>query len=181
MNLPLPVKYLDATRWQHLPLDVLYAIYSDDEDNLDPSFEPIEVYQPVQRIPVFILCRTSDSEKRLEGALSSRVVRGGEWGSLFEVVGNAAVVGLVFCINQEQFCGSHVTPDGVTLLACETDIPPGAIMKELYDGGKIVRAFRVGPPTDDKAPHDVLIATKNRWFRNRINPKHLGFSKDEKV
>jgi uncharacterized protein YfaT (DUF1175 family) len=34
---------------------------------------------------------------------------------------------------------------------------------------------------DDAHPHDLMITTKTRWFRNRNNPKFLGFSKDDKL
>ena len=178
MNIPL--SFLDASRWQGLNLDVLMSLYEDGtEAPLPSAVEPETVYQPVGRVPSVVFCRTSDSEKRLESQLESVVVASGPWGQLCEVQGGGGVIGLVLLPATGVFCGAHVLPDMVHLVVCEDDLAENSIISEVHES-KTIRAFLMGPPTGDRI-HDFLMTTKARWFRNRINPKYLGFSKDEKV
>ena len=131
-------------------------------------------------LPRTILCRTSDSEKRLAGAepLTTRPLANGSWGVLHEVLGNGGAVGLSLDIADKAFVGVHALPDIVHLLAPTRSLAADAIVKAVYDG-KTIRLYRLGPP-DETKPHDLVLTTKARWFRARSNPKFLGFSKDER-
>jgi hypothetical protein len=177
----VPAKYLEASIWQALSVDVLYAVY-DDGEIVPGTLDAEAVYQPVGRVPAFVLCRTSDSEKRMESVLSSNVIQSGAWGDLCEVLGGGSPLGLCVCIKQgDTFCGAHALPDIIHLIACMDDLPADSAVKDVYDG-KNIKVYRMGPVTDDAHPHhDLVITTKFRWFRNRNNPKFLGFSKDDRV
>ncbi len=171
--------YLETSRWQTLVVDVLYALHHD--DTMTPSsFEPDGVFGPVTLLPKTILCRTSDSDKRLAGMdhLNTRPLAEGSWGVLHEVMGGGGVVGLSLDVAADAFAGVHALPDIVHLVAPTKSIAADAIVKPVYDG-KTIRLYRLGP-LDDKKPHDLVLTTKERWFRARSNPKYLGFSKDER-
>lgn len=174
----VPTRYLDPVIWQGLPVDVLHVAY--DDGYISPgSTEPDAIYQPVARIPVVVLVRTSDSEKRLESKLAPVLLKEGDWGSVFEVQGAGAPLGLCIVVKAGVFCGAHPLPDMVHLVACEEELPADSIVKGLYETQKI-KVFLMGPIEGNDRPHDLLVTTKTRWFRNRNNPKFLGFSKDDK-
>lgn len=176
----IPLSFLDASRWQALPIDVLFVQYEDGEQAPLPNVvEPSTVYQPVAKVPNIVFCRTSDSEKRLDNELDAKVVGSGFWGQLCEVQGAGATIGVVLLPAPGVFCGAHALPDMVHLVICEDDLSPDSIISDVYDS-KTIRSFLMGPPVGDRL-HDFIMTTKARWFRNRINPKYLGFSKDEKV
>lgn len=176
----VPKSFLDPARWAALPVDVLFAEYVDGTQAPLPAVvEPDNVYQPVGAVPNIVFCRVSDSEKRLEQSIDARVITSGFWGQLCEVLGGGASIGLVLLPAQGVFCGAHAMPDMVHLVVCEDDLPPDSIISDVYEN-KTIRMFLTGPAKGERL-HDLIITTKARWFRNRINPKYLGFSKDEKV
>lgn len=171
-------KFLDPAYWAHLVVDVLYSVY-ENGTVVPEGPEPDGVYPPVHWVPKYVLCRLSDSEKRLEGALEVKEAKAGAWGSVFDVTGAGAQVGVIIEMGP-PFCGAHVNPDGVHLVGCVDGLPEGSIVVDLFEA-KTLKIFSVGPGAPADFAHDVVITTKTRWFRNRNNPKFLGFTKDEKV
>ncbi len=176
----LPPRFLDPSLWLGLQVDTFYVVYADGQLHPRSTDSADAVYQPAGCIPEFIFCRISDSEKRLEHALESRLAVGGSWGALYEVLGQGSVIGTALSVRTSAFSSTHVLPDMVHLVCMVDDVPHDSVMKALYDF-KTFRSFRLGPMTDDDHPHDLLVTTKARWFRNRNNPKFLGFSKDDKL
>lgn len=171
----LPDMYLSAETWQKVPADVFFAVY---DGSISPvSLSPVDVYRPAGDVPSEILIRTSEREKRLEADLTSNVLTSGPWGSLYVVDGDGSQVGLVLIPKPGRFCGAHVMPDVVHLLGNSESVANDAIIKDIHIA-KSVRLLKVGSQEDE--PHDIVFTTKLRWFRNRNNPKHLGFSKEEK-
>lgn len=169
---------LDPALWRGFVVDALYTVDEFGEVKPDTARSADAVYNPTDNIPLFALCRISDSTKRLENGLEARKVDEGAWGILYEVTGSGSIIGVIFEIESEAFVSAHCTPDGVHLVRPE----PGTefIVKPLYSY-KTFRSFRVGPMDDDDAPHDLMLTAKRRWFRRRNDPKFLGFSKDDKV
>jgi hypothetical protein len=177
--MPLPARFRDPGLWLGLQVDTIYAAYADGQIHPQTTDKADAVYQPSSVIPSFVFCRISDSEKRLEQAVESRPVMNGSWGVLHEVLGQGTIIGAAFAVNVAAFSSAHVLPDMVHLVSMVDDVPHDSIMKGLYEH-KTFRSFRLGPMGDDQHPHDLLVTTKTRWFRNRNNPKFLGFSKDDK-
>lgn len=178
--LTLPARFTDPGLWLGLQVDTIYSAYADGEIHPRTTGRADAVYQPSSVVPAYVFCRISESEKRLEQALTSQAVMDGTWGILHEILGQGAKIGAVLALKAGAFMTAHVLPDMVHLVSVVDDIPNESIMKSLYDY-KTFRAFRLGPLADDAHPHDLLITTKTRWFRNRNNPKFLGFSKDDKL
>lgn len=175
----IPSEFLAADCWRPLGVNLLVSQYADGRRIPLNNLEPDGVYQPVGEVPVAIFCRTSTSEKRLEGRLEAEVVASAPWGEVFEVTGNGSQVGFVLRIEPGAFCGAHVLPDMVHCIACEEELPDESTLKDVYEG-KSIRVYAVGPIQDKDRPQDILVTTKTRWFRARNNPKYLGFSKDDK-
>lgn len=175
----LDASFLEADRWGRMPIDVLHSVYTDGV--VAPlAMVPSEIYQPASRVPTHLLCKTSDSEKRLAGLLQTRLSGSGRWGRVYEVVGHGSLVGVVVQLEDNAFCGAHVQPDVVHLVSCVEELPDDSIVKDVYLG-KTVRLFSIGPIDENKRPHDMMLTAKARWFRHRHNPKFLGFSKEDKL
>lgn len=174
----VPKLYLDAKTWQRLPGDVFFSRYAGEEDLYPEDLNPSSVYRPVSEVPVEIVIRTSEREKRLEFELKAKEIAAGNWGKLFDISGAGSQVGLVF-LPSPVFIGAHLMPDVVQLLGNSETVAYDAIIRDVYIA-KSVRLFSIGSASDDALPEEIVMTTKFRWFRNRCNPKHLGFSKDEK-
>lgn len=175
----LPQHFQDPSLWLKLKVDAIYWTYGDGQLLPEMGGSAEAVYQPSSAVPSVMICRISDSEKRLEQTLTVRPAVRGAWGVLYEVLGQGAVIGTAMEVAEEAFSVAHVLPDMVHLVSNTDNVSPDSIMKSLYNF-KTFRSFRLGSMMDDGQPHDVLVTTKSRWFRNRNNPKFLGFSKDEK-
>jgi hypothetical protein len=180
----VPPSLLDASLWKTLRTDALYTVQPDGE--LRPADPKVSsaVYNPSEDIPAYILCRTSDSTKRLEKGLEAVVVDDPEmpfpFGSLFTINGGGSPIGVLVELKPALFRSAHCTPDGVHLCNAQGEIDPESIIKPVYSY-KTFRSFLIGPAEKDKKPHDVMLTAKARWFRKRNNPKFLGFSKDSKT
>jgi len=180
----VPQALLDASLWKTLRIDALYTVQTDGE--LRPSDHRVsaEVYNPSDQIPAFVLCRTSDSTKRLEKGLEAAAVEDMEapfpFGNLFTINGGGSPIGVLIELKPDLFRSAHCTPDGVHLCNAQGEIEPDSIIKPVY-AYKTFRSFLIGPAEKDKKPHDVMFTAKARWFRKRNNPKFLGFSKDNKA
>lgn len=172
----VPSLYLDASTWQKLPGDVFFARYEGEEFETS-ELSPAAAYRPVSRVPAEVFVRTSEREKRLEFELKAGLLASGPWGSLFDVSGAGSQVGLILTPAPEVFIGAHVLPDIVHMLGNDDSIAYDATIKDVHIA-KTVRIFSIG--SEPSLPHDLVLTTKYRWFRNRANPKHLGFSKEEK-
>lgn len=178
MNL-VPEFYLQAASWQRLPADVFFSRYEGD-DTVYPEGADLSssVYRPVSMVPREIFVRTSEREKRLEFELKAKKIASGGWGSLFDVSGAGSQVGIVL-IPAPIFIGCHAMPDVIHLLGNSDTVAYDAIVKDIYVA-KAIRAFSISSSSDAPMPEELVLTTKFRWFRNRLNPKHLGFSKEEK-
>lgn len=174
----VPEFYLKAANWQRLPGDVFFSRYEGDEDVYPQSLEPSSVYRPVSGIPTEIFVRTSEREKRLEFELKAKELASGSWGRLFDVSGAGSQVGLVL-LPAPVFIGAHVLPDSVHLLGNHDTVAYDAIVKDVHVS-KTIRVFSISSSSTASLPEELILTTKYRWFRNRLNPKHLGFSKEEK-
>jgi hypothetical protein len=168
---------LIASTWQKLPIGSFFSRYEADGPLLPEGDSPADVFQPASMVPIEVLIRTSEREKRLEFNLDAREITSGQWGALFEIAGDGNPVGLLLRVAPQTFCGAHALLDVVHLLANTESVANDATIKDIHLS-KTVRVFRIG--SDDNLPHDIVMTTKSRWFRNRNNPKHLGFSKEEK-
>lgn len=173
----LPAFYLDAVTWQKLPGGVFFARYEGEEDIYPRELVPSSVYRPVSQVPTEVFIRTSEREKRLEFELKASAVASGPWGQLVDVSGAGSQVGLVL-LPTSAFIGAHVMPDIVHLLGNDESVAYDAVIKDVHVA-KSVRVFTIGP-ISGAAPQELLLTTKLRWFRSRNNPKHLGFSKEER-
>jgi hypothetical protein len=178
----LSKSFLEASLWQRIPGDVFFSRYAGDETIHPEDLSPSSVYRPVSMVPSEIFVRTSEREKRLEFELKATEISKGHWGALYDVSGAGSQVGLVMTVNP-VFIGAHVLPDIVHLLGNDESIAFDGIITDIHLA-KTVRVFKVGfslrESEEEHIPHDVVLTTKYRWFRNRNNPKHLGFSKEEK-
>ncbi len=172
MNLP----FLQPELWATAKVDVLFA-EGERADPVSAQENAVRAYQPVGRVPRLLFCRTSDSEKRLEGKIEARIVADGHWGMLHEVLGAGGTIGFALAPSTSAFSGAHVLPDIAHFVSGAHDLPEGSVVSHLYDN-KTLRIFLLGA-TGGSFPQDLLVTTKNRWFRNRINPKFLGFSKND--
>jgi hypothetical protein len=173
-----PDFYLSAANWYSLSGGIFFSRYEGDDTVYPQVLEPADVYHPVSLIPTEIFVRTSVREKRLESELKAKEVTSGSWGSLFEVSGAGSQVGLVL-MPSSVFIGAHVLPDSVHLLGNHDTVAYDAIVQDVYLS-KSIRVFSACSYSNDDLPSDLILTTKFRWFRNRMNPKHLGFSKEEK-
>jgi hypothetical protein len=174
----LPEVYLNASNWQKLPGGVFFSRYEGDDDVLPQSLEPADIYRPVSLLPTEVFVRTSEREKRLESGLKAKELASDSWGSIFEVSGAGSQVGLVLMV-APIFIGAHVLPDMAHFLGNHDTVAYDAVVKDVYIS-KSIRAFSVCSYSSDNLPFELVLTTKFRWFRNRMNPKHLGFSKEEK-
>jgi hypothetical protein len=174
----LPKLYLDAKTWQALPGDIFFARYPGEESIQPHDLNPSSVYRPVSAVPSEIVIRTSEREKRLEFELKAKEVASGAWGKLIDVSGAGSQVGIIL-IPAPIFIGVHHLPDVVQLLGNSETVAYDAIIRDIHIA-KTVRFFSVGSISDSNLPEELIMTTKFRWFRNRCNPKHLGFSKEEK-
>lgn len=176
--MPLPRDFLEASTWAPLPVDIIHVRYG--AEKLEPQgLEPETAYRPIRDIPKQVVYRTSDREKRLEVSLSEALVTSGPWGELHEITGGGSHIGFVILLKPNAFCGAHLLPDSAHLISYAELLPDTCIIKDIHDH-KMFRLFKIGPAGNDDSPHDVIVTTKTRWFRNRNNPKFLGFSKDER-
>lgn len=162
------MKYLNPAFWAKQPTDILCVDDGSDVISDSPPLHPEFVYRPATFIPKVITYRTSDREKRLEGALTVGTVSEGDWGRLLEVHGGSSHVGFVLVVTGE-FHRSAVLPDSVHLMNAisNPEVKPKDILQH-----KMLKVL-----TFDR---DLYVVTKTRWFRSHANPKHLTFSKDEK-
>ncbi len=170
---------LDLTRWVRAPVDILHSVYNDGTQVPERMGElDTALYQPTNRIPRAVFARLSDSEKRLDQELSIREVSYHRWGSICEVLGGGALIGAFVFTHMGCFEHAHVLPDGAHF-SMGSRVPAMAdpFVKDLYTN----KSFRVFETTDGVDVSDVVVVTKQRWFRNRNNPKFLGFSKDERA
>jgi len=176
----IPEGLLDPQLWAGLTITSLYAVYDDGEICPSDSTIANQVYGPSSRIPLYVICRISTSTKRLEKGLAASPLQDiGCRGRIHEVTGGGSPIGVMVGLAPQEFKAAHFTPDGLHLCNGEADLPPDVIIKPLYDY-KTFRSFRVGPADDDDAPHDLMMTAKARWFRERNDPKFLGFSKGSK-
>lgn len=162
----LPNRYLTPQLWASFTADI---IHSSSADGTHSTLEPETIYTPVVNVPLFVAYRTSDREKRLESDLQTKVVTEGDWGVLHEVTGGGSHVGFVLEVKPGHFAGAVSLPDSVHFMHRESIVDAPA--KSVHNHRMLkVMSF-------DK---DLYVVTKTRWFRNRNNPKFLGFSKDER-
>lgn len=177
-----PKFYLDAGLWHRLPVDFFFSRYAGDEEVYPQELTPDSVYRSISLVPTEVFVRTSEREKRLEFELEAKKVAEGKWGTLFEVSGAGSQVGLVTILNP-IFIGAHVLPDMVHLMGNSESVAFDGIIRDIYLA-KATRMFEVGyslrSEQGEDVPFDVVMTSKNRWFRIRNNPKYLGFSKEEK-
>lgn len=174
----LPSVYLDANTWQKLPGGSFFARYAGDEAIYPSDMTPSQIFRPVADVPTEVFIRTSEREKRLEFQLEAKELASGAWGKLLDVSGAGSQVGLVFLVSP-CFIGAHILPDIVHLLGNDESIAYDAVIRDIHTS-KTIRMFSIGPVASDVMPEEIVLTTKLRWFRNRNNPKHLGFSKEEK-
>jgi len=177
----VPDPYLNPSLWRQMNIGALYTIDPDGTVHPGDSKSAASVYRPASLIPTFVLCRISESTKRLDNGLTLDEVASGAWGKLHLVMGSGSTIGALMSVSSEVFGSCHRTPDGVHLvrpLDASSLVAP--VTKPLFSF-KTFRSFRIGPADDDAAPHDLMLTAKKRWFRKRNNPKFLGFSKDDKL
>jgi hypothetical protein len=127
--LNLPTQFLNPSMWLGLKVDALYSAYADGQIHPQSMDRADAVYQPSSMIPSVVLCRISESEKRLEQALESNAVVDGSWGVLHEVLGQGAIIGAAITIKEGVFMAAHVLPDMVHLVSMLDDVPHDSIMK----------------------------------------------------
>lgn len=165
--------------WSKLELNTLYGwvndagLYPNDLSKADES------YLPTDWIPDLLIVRTSSSSKRLDKGITEKAVKSVSPKTIkvsdIECAGSK--IGVVLRPKKDVFVQSYFTPDGCMLLTgYELD---QAIVKDGYSF-KTMRMYLIGNNGLDPKTnvHDCLVTAKKRWFRNRNDPKFLGFSKD---
>lgn len=172
----IPPSLLDSEVWQTLPPGVIHAPTGDILIPMDPNIDAVaaNTYQPVCAIPAALVVKTSTSEKRFSLTLDGQEVMSAPWGSVHNVMGaTGSVVGIVI-VPSKEFCGAYLLPDMAHLMGCHTG-PVQGVIRCVHEH-KMIKVYTI----EDEDLLDVVVTTKVRWYRNRANPKALGFSKDER-
>ncbi len=177
MGLALPTKelpFLDSALWQEQDPLVLVSIFRDGPAPVSLTAPASLVHRSATDVPIATITRVSQSTKRLEGDLVAKEVASGPWGRQYEV-GHGAIVGYAWLWDQ-RYTHAHALPDIVHLLSTQQLDPVESQKAEVVWEFKGLRLVTV--TYGDVV--DVLLTTKARWFRQRYNPKTLGYAKEER-
>lgn len=162
---------LSSALWKSLETDRFYIVQN------DGTVHPQDVNSTDAYIPngTFdkILCRVSDSTKRLGESLNCELHHSDWWGDVHHLSGTGSPIGVMIDL-KDKFASADYMPDGICLFAPENKFTDDTVLGGDYEF-KSIRAFPMGEDGD------VMITVKNRWFRNINNPRFLGFSKETKT
>jgi hypothetical protein len=167
---------LSADLWRALSVDALYSLHEDGGIRSMNEKHAPSVYHPADEIPSYVFCRTSGSTKRLEKELTLEEESVTGHLAIYTVKGGGNPIGVLVELMTDQFKAAHCTPDGVHLVNAASELDSDLIVKPVFSY-KTFRSFLLGP--NDDSPQDVILTAKTRWFRKRVDPKALGFSKDK--
>ncbi len=170
-----PTTLTSSELWKSLEVDRFFVMNSDGDIH-PKEVTPEEAYVP-NSLPEMILCRISDSTKRLGEHLTISVVEEDWWGKVYHLSGTGSPVGILLALNQDRFSSADYMPDGIHVFGKEKDPKGATILRQGYD----FKSFRVFPIEVGGIGHGLMVTVKNRWFRDRNDPKHLGYSKEAKT
>lgn len=165
--------FLDAALWADAKPFILMSLYNGFEPVSNLKTPATMLYAPKKEVPTATCVRISQSSKRLEGTLQAKVVAEGTWGKQYEVGQGNNVVGYAW-MWAPIFSHGHTLPDIVHLIN-KVDPQNQQTPSLVFD----TKGLKLVTIVDGDAV-DIMLTTKQRFFRARNNPKSLGFAKEER-
>lgn len=165
--------FIDAALWADAKPFILLNLFDGFEPTSNLKTPATLLYSPANAVPTATCVRISQSTKRLEGVLQAKVVAEGAWGKQYEVGQGNNVVGYAW-LWANVFSHAHTLPDIVHLIN-KSDPVEQQVASLIFDS----KGLKLVTISDGDAV-DIMLTTKQRFFRARNNPKNLGFAKEER-